>query len=66
MTPIVDHWINGKPVRGTGTESGDVTDPSTGRVTARVAFSSSQDVAVAVAAAAAFPSWAGLAFPQSA
>jgi malonate-semialdehyde dehydrogenase (acetylating) / methylmalonate-semialdehyde dehydrogenase len=60
MTAIVGHWINGKPARGSGGESGDVTDPATGQVTARVYFASGEDVAAAVGAAAdAFPSWAG-------
>src|SRR5262249_54835150 len=44
---------------GTSSRTGDVFDPATGEVAARVAFASGEDVGMAVAAAAkAFPAWA--------
>jgi malonate-semialdehyde dehydrogenase (acetylating)/methylmalonate-semialdehyde dehydrogenase len=49
--PLVPHWIDGKPVMGSAERSGDVFDPSTGRVTKQVAFASASDVGDAVAAA---------------
>ncbi|MFI8890406.1 CoA-acylating methylmalonate-semialdehyde dehydrogenase [Streptomyces paradoxus] len=59
MTRRIDHWINGKPYQGADDQSGDVTDPATGRCVARVDFASGADVDIAVAAAAAaFPAWA--------
>ncbi len=50
-TPLVPHWIDGAAVTGSADRSGDVFDPSTGRVTKRVAFASTSDVDDAVAAA---------------
>jgi malonate-semialdehyde dehydrogenase (acetylating)/methylmalonate-semialdehyde dehydrogenase len=53
----IPHWIGGARVEGTG-QTGDVTDPATGSVTAHVAFATSDEVDAAVAAAAeAFPGW---------
>jgi malonate-semialdehyde dehydrogenase (acetylating)/methylmalonate-semialdehyde dehydrogenase len=49
--PLVPHWIDGKAVLGSAERSGDVFDPSTGRVTKQVAFASPTDVGDAVAAA---------------
>ena len=49
--PLVPHWIDGKAVTGSAERSGDVFDPSTGRVTKQVAFASASDVDDAVAAA---------------
>ncbi|HEY6623625.1 MAG TPA: CoA-acylating methylmalonate-semialdehyde dehydrogenase [Acidimicrobiales bacterium] len=49
--PLVPHWIDGKAVMGSAERSGDVFDPSTGRVTKQVAFASASDVGDAVAAA---------------
>ncbi|MGA7420815.1 MAG: aldehyde dehydrogenase family protein, partial [Acidimicrobiales bacterium] len=49
--PLVPHWIDGKAVMGSAERSGDVFDPSTGRVTRQVAFASASDVGDAVAAA---------------
>ncbi len=58
MTATISHWIDGKPAAGLGTRAGDVYDPATGEVTARVTFASEEDVEAAVAAArAAFPAW---------
>jgi malonate-semialdehyde dehydrogenase (acetylating)/methylmalonate-semialdehyde dehydrogenase len=56
--PLVPHWIDGAAVRKLSERSGDVFDPSTGRVTKQVAFASASDVDDAVAAARrAFVSW---------
>jgi malonate-semialdehyde dehydrogenase (acetylating)/methylmalonate-semialdehyde dehydrogenase len=57
-TPELTHWIGGAPRAGTSGTFGDVTDPATGAVTARVPFASAGEVDAAVAAAAAaFPGW---------
>jgi malonate-semialdehyde dehydrogenase (acetylating) / methylmalonate-semialdehyde dehydrogenase len=56
----IEHFINGKHVRGGGRTSG-VFNPATGEVTAKVALASSAEVDAAVAAArAAFPAWSQL------
>ncbi len=55
----IPHWIGGKPTAGSQARLGDVYDPATGRVSARVPLAAADDVAGAIAAAvAAFPSWA--------
>ena len=51
-TPIV-HFINGQLVPGGSDRSQPVTNPSTGRVTGRVALANRADVDAAVAAAQA-------------
>lgn len=57
-TPLVTHWIGGQSVEVTSARTGDVFDPSTGRVAKQVAYASPSDVDAAVAAAsAAFASW---------
>ena len=57
-TPI-EHWIDGQAFTRRGARRGDVFDPASGRVSGRVALASGDDVAAAVAsAAAAFPAWA--------
>jgi malonate-semialdehyde dehydrogenase (acetylating)/methylmalonate-semialdehyde dehydrogenase len=54
----ISHWIDGKPWAGVAERSGEVFDPATGRVAARVDFASRHDVDEAVSAAArAFPGW---------
>ncbi|HRP11128.1 MAG TPA: CoA-acylating methylmalonate-semialdehyde dehydrogenase [Terricaulis sp.] len=54
----IEHLINGKAVAG-GARQGDVFNPNTGQVQAKVAFSTAKDVDSAVQAAAkAFPAWA--------
>ena len=59
MAEAISHFINGHTAAGTGDRFGDVFDPATGRVTARVPLASAADVKHAVdAAAAAFPAWA--------
>jgi malonate-semialdehyde dehydrogenase (acetylating)/methylmalonate-semialdehyde dehydrogenase len=55
---LLTHWVDGKPWAGDGTRHGNVFDPSTGMVTARVPLASAADVDAAVqAAAAAFAEW---------
>jgi len=56
--PLVAHWVDGKEVEGASDRRGQVSDPSTGRVTRQVAFASAADVDAAVAAARqAFVAW---------
>jgi malonate-semialdehyde dehydrogenase (acetylating)/methylmalonate-semialdehyde dehydrogenase len=53
------HFIGGKRVKGTSGRTGDVFQPMTGEVRAKVAFASKQEVAAAVEnARAAQPAWA--------
>src|SRR5271168_3837974 len=55
----VHHWINGKTVSGASGKFGDVFNPATGEVQAKVALATPSEVDAAVAAAAAaFPGWA--------
>src|SRR5437588_2420245 len=55
----IGHFIGGKPVRGTSGRHGDVFNPNTGEVQAKVAFAKHSEVEHAVAVAqAAFPGWA--------
>ncbi|WP_033290517.1 CoA-acylating methylmalonate-semialdehyde dehydrogenase [Amycolatopsis jejuensis] len=59
MTDRISHWIDGKPVAGSG-RTGDVFDPATGQVRAQVDFAGPAEVDQAVAAAsAALPGWQG-------
>ncbi|MCS7483212.1 CoA-acylating methylmalonate-semialdehyde dehydrogenase [Umezawaea endophytica] len=63
----ITHRIGGKPWTGTAERTGDVYDPATGQVAARVDFASSADVDEAVAAAkAAFTGWRGASLAQRA
>ncbi|MDR3417294.1 MAG: CoA-acylating methylmalonate-semialdehyde dehydrogenase [Nevskia sp.] len=58
--PTVCHWVGGKAQGGTADRGGDVFNPSTGRVTARVPFASAEELNACVAVAqAAFAGWAG-------
>lgn len=53
----IEHWINGSYVPA-GERTAPVSNPATGKVTARVALASVEDGNAAVAAAkAAFPAW---------
>jgi malonate-semialdehyde dehydrogenase (acetylating)/methylmalonate-semialdehyde dehydrogenase len=53
------HFINGKHVQGASGRFGDVFDPSTGEVQARVPLANAAEIRAAVEAArAAFPGWA--------
>ncbi len=57
----LDHFIAGKHVKGTSGRFGDVFDPATGEVQAKVAFASRAEVRKAVEAAlAVFPEWASV------
>ncbi len=58
MTSIVEHYINGKRVSGSGDRHQDVFNPATGEVTCQVALASAATVEEAITAAeAAFPAW---------
>jgi len=55
----IGHFVGGKEVRGTSGRFGDVFNPNTGDVQARVAFASKSEVEQAIAnAEAAQPAWA--------
>jgi malonate-semialdehyde dehydrogenase (acetylating)/methylmalonate-semialdehyde dehydrogenase len=59
MTEALHHFFNGQRMEGASGRFGDVFDPATGAVTARVPLASADDVEQAVdAASAAFPAWA--------
>ncbi|HEY5972257.1 MAG TPA: CoA-acylating methylmalonate-semialdehyde dehydrogenase [Pseudoxanthomonas sp.] len=59
MTETLPHFIHGQKVAGDSDRHGEVFDPATGAVSARVPLASANDVKSAVdAAAAAFPAWA--------
>ncbi|WP_020666215.1 CoA-acylating methylmalonate-semialdehyde dehydrogenase [Amycolatopsis nigrescens] len=58
MTNRISHWIEGKTWSGVADRGGDVFDPATGEVRARVDFAGVQEVMEAVAAARrALPAW---------
>ena len=55
------HFVHGWEVAGDSGRAGDVFDPATGRVSARVPLASKTEVEAAIAsAAAAFPGWAAV------
>jgi malonate-semialdehyde dehydrogenase (acetylating) / methylmalonate-semialdehyde dehydrogenase len=55
---VLTHWIGGRAFEGEADRVGDIFDPATGHVSARVAYASPADVDAAVAAAtAAFDPW---------
>ena len=55
----IGHFIGGKEVKGASGRVGDVFDPNTGEVQARVALASRAETEQAIAnAAAAQPAWA--------
>jgi malonate-semialdehyde dehydrogenase (acetylating)/methylmalonate-semialdehyde dehydrogenase len=57
----IPHLIAGKPVAGLSGRFGDVFDPNTGAVQARVPLADAREVDLAVrVAAAAFPAWAAV------
>jgi malonate-semialdehyde dehydrogenase (acetylating)/methylmalonate-semialdehyde dehydrogenase len=57
-TPILSHWIDGRPVEVLPEQTGPVYNPATGGVIARVPRGGAPEVDAAVAAAtAAFPAW---------
>jgi malonate-semialdehyde dehydrogenase (acetylating)/methylmalonate-semialdehyde dehydrogenase len=58
MSKMLSHYINGAHVAGTSSRYGDVYNPATGSVAARVPLASAAETAAAVeAAATAFPAW---------
>ena len=67
MTATIDHFVDGQRVAASGNRFGDVFDPSTGAVQARVPLASEGEVDTAVAAARdAFPGWSAMAPPARA
>src|SRR5215203_124170 len=59
MMREIGHFVGGKQVKGGSGRSGDVFNPNTGEVQAKVAFASKSEVEQAIAnAAAAQPAWA--------
>ncbi|ASG24152.1 CoA-acylating methylmalonate-semialdehyde dehydrogenase [Nitrospirillum viridazoti] len=59
MTRELTHFVNGRPVPGTSGRFGDVYDPNTGEVQAKVPLASKSEVEAAIAAAeTAQPAWA--------
>ncbi|WP_411834490.1 CoA-acylating methylmalonate-semialdehyde dehydrogenase [Pseudoxanthomonas mexicana] len=67
MPHPLHHYVNGQRREGGSGRFGDVFDPATGAVTARVPLASSDEVAQAVdAASAAFPDWAATTPPNRA
>jgi malonate-semialdehyde dehydrogenase (acetylating) / methylmalonate-semialdehyde dehydrogenase len=59
MTTELQHWIDGGRVAGASGQFGDVYNPASGELTARVPFANAAEIGKAVAAAAkAFPGWA--------
>ncbi|GAA1058257.1 methylmalonate-semialdehyde dehydrogenase (acylating) [Agromyces luteolus] len=55
---MVEHWIDGAPVSGASERTGPVYNPAHGIEQRRVRFASTEDVDLAVEAAArAFPAW---------
>jgi malonate-semialdehyde dehydrogenase (acetylating)/methylmalonate-semialdehyde dehydrogenase len=55
----IPHFVGGRAVEGTSGRFGDVFDPNTGQIQARVALATKSDLDAAVAnAAAAQPAWA--------
>ncbi|GIK98047.1 MAG: methylmalonate-semialdehyde dehydrogenase (acylating) [Alphaproteobacteria bacterium] len=60
MAKNLHHFVNGKKIEGGSGRFGDVFNPATGEVSAKVPLASKDEVGKAVAAArAAFPGWAG-------
>ena len=63
----VHHYMGGKPAQGQSKRFGDVFNPNTGKVAARVNLASVADVGRVVEdAAAAFPVWADTPAPRRA
>ncbi|MFT4113977.1 CoA-acylating methylmalonate-semialdehyde dehydrogenase [Silvibacterium sp.] len=57
-TPLIHHWIAGQSYPSSGQRTGNVHNPATGEVTARVTFAEAADVDHAVATAkTAFREW---------
>lgn len=59
VLPMVSHWIGGRAVTGRESRSGNIFNPTSGLIAARVPFASDEEVAAAVAAAReAYRGWA--------
>ena len=59
MTTTLHHYVNGARTTGTSGRFGDVYNPATGELAARVPFAAASEVGTAIAAAAAaLPAWA--------
>jgi len=59
MATELQHWIEGRRVGGASGQFGDIYNPASGELTARVPFANAAEVGKAAAAAAkAFPGWA--------
>ena len=57
--PTLEHFIGGERVAGASNRFGDIYNPATGRVQARVPFATAGEVGAAIRAAKeAFPAWA--------
>jgi malonate-semialdehyde dehydrogenase (acetylating) / methylmalonate-semialdehyde dehydrogenase len=60
-TPSIGHFINGQHIAGQSQRFGDVYNPATGEVQAKLSYASSDETLAAIASAqAAFPAWSGL------
>jgi malonate-semialdehyde dehydrogenase (acetylating)/methylmalonate-semialdehyde dehydrogenase len=55
---LIGHYIGGKVIPGNGEHFGDVFNPATGKIQARVAYATQDEVRLAIeSAATAFPAW---------
>lgn len=55
---IIGHYINGQHIAGTSARFGDVYNPATGEVQAKLSYANADEVNSAISAAqAAFPAW---------
>ena len=58
MVKTLHHYINGQRVEGSSGRYGDVFNPTSGEITAKVPLASAGETAAAIeAAGAAFPAW---------
>ncbi|HUI60540.1 MAG TPA: CoA-acylating methylmalonate-semialdehyde dehydrogenase [Steroidobacteraceae bacterium] len=65
--PLISHWIGGRALAGSEARLGNVFNPTTGALSARVPFASVEEVNAAVAAAReAFRGWAATPAPRRA
>ncbi|MEE8625523.1 MAG: aldehyde dehydrogenase family protein, partial [Acidiferrobacterales bacterium] len=59
VTNTLHHYIGGQKIEGTSGRFGDIYNPATGEITAKVPFASADEVRQAIATATkAFPAWA--------
>ncbi|NMD06809.1 MAG: aldehyde dehydrogenase family protein, partial [Phyllobacteriaceae bacterium] len=59
MVKTINHWIDGKQVKGSGTRKSAVFNPATGEQTGELILATTAEMDVAVQGArAAFPAWA--------